>query len=323
MRSDLPLSARFVPAALFLLCACASTPPEVGLSGSNTATATLAAAATMAPMPSGATPSAAPPPPSAAACAEVEAPNIPPAPNLEPHAIALELVEKEGTDPAHPTRVLAPATLSAFPALSEDGRWLALAANDEADFSADLVVRLRIVALPSGRALATYVFADEGAEYSARTPTALAAYERATRRALEQAQAQLDQKRWIGLERAYVPAETRCVAGPWTLFDASRTLDVDRVRRFERAALELELAADKDRLTVRTAEGGRIDARTLPVSFPAMGRSSEGGCGGVYGFRDAWIAQDQGTVVLAPHPSLGGDNCVGHLGLDQTVVMQL
>lgn len=213
--------------------------------------------------------------------------------------------------------------MAAFPALSEDGRWLALAANDAADFSGHLVVRLRIVALPSGRALATHVLDDENAALDAKTPAALAAHERTTQNASAKAQAQLDQKRWIGLERAYVPAEQSCDAGPWLLFDSARTLDVDRVRRFERASLELELTPAEDHLTVRVAKNGRIDARTLPVTFPAMGRSSEGACGGLYGLRDAWIAQDKGTLVLAPHPSLGGDNCVGNLGLDQTVVVRL
>lgn len=327
MRSDRLLSSLFAAASLLFVCTCASTPTEVNPSRSTTTTTSTATveAARLTPPPrsAAATPSTAPSPPPAAACAAGDASEVPSAPSLEPHAIALELVDREGTESGRPMQRLSPATMAEFPALSEDGRWLALAANDEADFSADVVVRLRIVALPSGHTLATHVLEDESAAYDAKTPREVAAYERATTNARVKAQAELDQKRWVGLERAYVPAETSCVAGPWTLFDASRTLDVDRVRRFERAALELELTPS-EHLTVRTAKGGRVDARTMSVSFPAMGRASEGGeCGGVIGLRDAWISGDHRTLVLTPHPSLGGDNCVGHLGLDQTIVTRL
>jgi hypothetical protein len=209
------------------------------------------------------------------------------------HALAITLADAgDGF-----TKTLAPAAGSTFPAVSEDGTTVAALFTDAVDFVGSPVAT--VVLFRDGKVDASYPLESDLIAPGQAEPPADVAVEAKVVAAIN---ARLAKTRWRAL-----PVADACTDGSLHLADGLR-IDYD---------------VDHGRLT--STWRGR--SRRLRGAFPAPGSTMEKDlpptCGGVTGLARGFGSRALGWVVLEPSVQLGGDSCMGKLGVDLAIVVRV
>jgi len=239
--------------------------------------------------------------------------------------LSIDSVPALNATPELPVRAVAPASLEAFPAVSEDGSLLVALASDAEDFSGRSVERLRFYALPSGRVESTFMLHDERADDAAKSPKERAHHLRELETAWSQAKSQLARSKWRSLEKGAGISGSECE--PWAT-SYSHDAASQRFRRFEIADMDTALQLGPDgrvaSLQVRRVVDGKVVSTHTHVTFPAVGSAfGHGECGAITGLEAAFITPDRRTLFLLPQAALGGDSCAATLQLDRVKIVTL
>lgn len=215
-------------------------------------------------------------------------------PALGPRAVAI------GNSPDVEPGVMVAAPGSSFPAVSQDGTTVVQLFADHVDFVGTPVETL--VFFTKGGA--SEAFTVEG---DTMTPPG-AELVAANAKQVDLANARLAKTRWRALAVA-----TPC---PGDSDDAHSTVHLG-------GGLRIAYDVAHARLTARVGK----TTRTLRDTFPPPGTTSEKDlsptCGGVSGLAQAYGSRALGFVVLEPRVQLGGDSCMGSLGVDLSIVVRL
>jgi hypothetical protein len=195
--------------------------------------------------------------------------------------------------------VLVAAPGSQFPAVSDDGTTIVDLFQDETDFVGERVSTVQTFTRRGPGAAVQLMGGIEGSDAPA-TPDDVQAQTRAVR----DANALLAKHRWRALaEGAVCPAPA----------------DVEQEEPLSRVDF-----ADGLRITLDpSSEVLTIDGRAVAAHFPAPGGGEFGGCGGITGIARGYGSRKLGFVVLEPTVQLGGDSCVGNLGVQNTIVVPI
>jgi hypothetical protein len=188
---------------------------------------------------------------------------------------------------------------SQFPAVSDDGTTIVDLFQDETDFVGERVSTVATFTRHGAGAAVQLTAGIEGTD-APRTSDDV----QAATRAVVDANALLAKHRWRPLALAAI-----CPA----------PADVEQEEPLSRLDF-----ADGTQLTFDpSGEQIAIDRHEVGAHFPAPGSGEFGGCGEIRGIARGYGSRKLGFVVLEPSASLGGDSCIGKLGVDTTLVVPL
>jgi hypothetical protein len=192
--------------------------------------------------------------------------------------------------------VLLPTPGSSFPAISDDGTTIVDLFQDETDFVGEPV-----------STLATFTRRGPGAavQLMGPMPGQPAGPEdvQEQARAMQGANALLAKHRWRAL-----PLAATCS------MPAGGTIDQALVVGFGDG---LEIAFDPSTRVLSR------DGHALAQRFPTPGGGEFGDCGAAIAIARAYGSRTIGFVVLEPAVNLGGDSCMGKLGVDDTIFVPI